>query len=140
MRQGEGPGDQRLGSDDRGQRGHGEEGIEERTGRQEVERILERPRHAQNEGTLAEVVEEERRQRDEEPGEPDRTPPEVAHVGVERLRPGDGQHDGPQDEKPRHPVVHKHLRAVPGIEGKKDLRRPRNLSSIPAGRKSCCAT
>ena len=65
-------------------------------GHQVVERVLQSGRIAQDQRTLAEVVEHEAGQDQAEPGEADRGGAEVAHVGVERLGAGDRQHDRPQ--------------------------------------------
>ena len=65
-------------------------------GHEMVERVLERGGIAQDQGTLAEIVEHEAGQDQAEPGEADRVAAEMAHVGVERLRPGDREHDRTQ--------------------------------------------
>ncbi len=52
---------------------------------------------------LAEIVEQQARHDEAEPGHADRPAAEMAHVGVERLGAGDGQHDraeGPEDAQP----------------------------------------
>ena len=54
---------------------------------------------------LAEVVEQQRREHEREPGEPDRPAAEVAHVGVERLAAGDHEHDRAEDQEPVRPVA-----------------------------------
>ena len=43
---------------------------------------------------LPEVVQDERRQHQREPRQPNRLPAEVAHVGVERLTAGDDEKHG----------------------------------------------
>ena len=48
---------------------------------------------------LAEIVESQRRQHHEQPGPGDRLPAEVTHIGIERLRAGDGEHDRGQCEE-----------------------------------------
>ena len=51
------------------------------------------PGWSQDQRRLAQVVQRQRREHDEEPGAPDRRPAEVAHVGVQRLGAGDDQDD-----------------------------------------------
>ena len=50
-------------------------------------------------GALSEIVEEERRIDDGEPGETDRQRAEMADVGVHRLAAGDDQHQRAEDEQ-----------------------------------------
>ena len=49
--------------------------------------------------TLAEVVEEQSRPHDREPGDPHRHPPEMTHVRVQRLAAGQHQEHGAEDRK-----------------------------------------
>ena len=56
-------------------------------------------RVVEDQRALAEVVEHQRREDDEEPGAADRRAAEVAHVGVERLGAGDRQHDGAERDE-----------------------------------------
>ena len=60
-----------------------------------------RVRVVQQERALAEVVEHERGHDEREPGDADRAAAEVAHVGVERLAAGDGEHDRAEDDERR---------------------------------------
>ncbi len=60
-------------------------------GRQVVERAFDGARLGEQQRPLAEVVEDQRRHDEGEPGEADRQAAEVAHVGIERLAAGDGQ-------------------------------------------------
>ena len=59
--------------------------------RQQEERLFGRLRIGQQQRALAEVVEQQRRQHQREPGDADRPLAEVAHVGVQRLAAGDHQ-------------------------------------------------
>ena len=59
----------------------------------------------QDQRGLAEVVQRQRREDDEEPGAPDRRPAEVAHVGVQRLGAGDDQDDGAHRDERDERVV-----------------------------------
>src|SRR5712692_7209242 len=134
--EGEGAGDKGLGGDHGGERGQGEQRIEKSGGGQEIEGVRYRLRLSEHERALAEVVEHEGRQHHDEPREPDRTAPEVAHVGVKRLGSGDGEHDGPQDKKACGSVAREKLEAVPGIEGEENGGGPSDLDSAegPDGR------
>ena len=56
---------------------------------------------------MAEIVQEQRRQDEHEPGKTDGALPEVPHVGVQRLTAGDDEKDGAQ-----------HREAVPTVLAK----------------------
>ena len=60
--------------------------------RQQVERVTRRFRVLQQQGALAEVVQHQRRQHQDEPGAGNRLATEVAHVGVQRFGTGQCQH------------------------------------------------
>ena len=64
-----------------------------------VERAFDGGRLGEQQGALAEVVEDQRRHHEAEPGEANRDAAEVAHVGVQRLAAGDGQHDRTEREE-----------------------------------------
>ena len=53
----------------------------------------------ENERALAEVVDDERRQHEREPGGLDRLAAEVAEIGVERLGAGHGEEDEAEDRE-----------------------------------------
>ena len=68
-----------------------------------VERVHGRRGVPQQQRPLPEIVEQQRRQSDAEPGELNRPVAEVAEVGVQRLAAGHDEEDGPQhDEPPIH--------------------------------------
>ena len=73
-----------------------------------------RLRIAQEQRALTEVVEQQRRQHEREPGDANRPPAEMAHVGVERLAAGDDQEDGAE-----------HGEAVPSVLAKERERMAR---------------
>ncbi len=58
--------------------------------------MVERGGVAQDQGTLAEIVEHQGGQDQAQPGDADRLAAEMAHVGIERLGAGDRQHDRTQ--------------------------------------------
>jgi hypothetical protein len=70
----------------------------------------------QNHGGLTEVVDQQARHYEAEPGKPHRTAPEVAHVRIERLCAGHGQHDRTKREEAQHLVGEEELDRVPRIE------------------------
>ena len=86
-------GDDGLRRDHRGQRGQHDHRDTRPTRREQVERIADRRRLVQHERTLAEVVDDQRGEDEGEPADPDRPASEVAHVRIQRLGAGDGQHD-----------------------------------------------
>ena len=57
----------------------------------------------QQQGTLAEIVQQQAGQDHAEPGDADRPLADVAHVGIERLGAGHGQKDGAQHEEADEP-------------------------------------
>ena len=74
--------------------------------------LAHRPRRAavaiqrlQREGALAEVVQRQAGQDEEQPGRLDRPAAEMAHVGVERLGPGHGQEHRAQHQEADEAVV-----------------------------------
>ena len=58
---------------------------------QAIERILDRLGMRQHQRALAEIVDQQRRQHEPEPGALDRLAAEMAEIGIERLAAGDGQ-------------------------------------------------
>ena len=83
--------------------------------------------------TLAEVVERQRRKGEEEPGTPDRPVPEVPHVGVERLRARDGEHDRAERDERGAAVFDEELRGIGGRQRAQDGRVLRHFGD-PAER------
>ncbi len=94
--------DQRLARDDRGQGREDQHRDEERRAAdQVVERVRDVVAALEEQRALAEVVEEQAREHDRGPGEADRRPTEVSHVGVQRLATGDAQHDRTEQQERR---------------------------------------
>ena len=92
-------------------------GMPAQSGTEVEERVLDGVRMREQQRALAEVVEQQRRQHERVPGQPDRPPAEVAHVGVQRLAAGDGQHDrAPSDEEAVHAVLDHEGDRVVGVE------------------------
>ena len=87
-----------------------------------VERVLQGLGLAQEQRALAEVVEHQRRQHEAEPGEADRGAAEVAHVGVERLRPSDRQHDRAQGDEGLPAGVREQAHRIASVECHKHAR------------------
>ena len=88
-----GAGDHRLRCDHRGARRQRQRRHQPGAREEAKERVVERARVAHQERALAHVVEGERGQDDAGPGDLDRAPAEVAHVGVERLGAGEREDD-----------------------------------------------
>ena len=65
--------------------------------RQLIERIVDRGGVGDQQRGLAEIIEDQGGQRHREPGEPDRHPAEMAHVGIHRLAAGHRQKGGAED-------------------------------------------
>jgi hypothetical protein len=127
MRERERAGDERLRRDDRGQRRQDDERGEQDAGRQQVKRVARRLRGAQDQGPLAEVVEQQRGQDEREPCDADGTAAEVAHVGIQRLGAGDREHDGAQREERLAAVRDEELDRVPGVQRRQHARAARQL-------------
>src|SRR5450759_3705673 len=119
--------DESLRRDDRGDRCERDQRILERAGRQQEERIDRARRVPQDQRALAEIVRQQRRQHQEEPGEADRPLAEVSHVGVERLRSGDGQDHGSEENESGVPMPNEKLQAVQRIRRGEDLRGLQNF-------------
>jgi hypothetical protein len=78
--------------------------------------VLERLGLAEDQSPLAKVVEDEAGQHQAEPGETDRSAAEVAHVGVERLGSGHGEHDGAEGHESLPAGVPKQAQGVARID------------------------
>ena len=102
----EGAGDDRLRGDDGGHRGEHDHRDPRPVGQQQEEGAVDRRGVAQDQRALAEVVEGQGREHEQEPGAADGRRAEVAHVGVERLGAGDGQHDRAAGDEGQERVVH----------------------------------
>ncbi len=101
-------------------------GIQGPARHERVERIHGRRRSIEQEGALAEVVENQRRQHHGEPGEPDRALAEMAHIGVQSLAAGHDQHDRAQDEKAPQAIAEEEIDRMPRIDGGQHLRMAQN--------------
>jgi len=112
VRDREDAGDERL-RRDRG-RGRRERDHRENSprGHHREERVLERGGVSQEQRALAEVVEEQTRQDDAEPGDADGERTEVPHVRVHGLAAGHGEDDGAEDEETFQSIVEKETRGV----------------------------
>ena len=74
-------------------------------GGQQEERISQRVGVSQNQCALAEIVQHQRRQHEKRPAHADRLCAEMPHVGIQRLGPGDAQHDGAEHHEGQHLVL-----------------------------------
>src|SRR5208282_4711950 len=101
----EDPGDDGLRGYDRGNRGEQNHRVEQSAWNEAEKRRARVCRVVQDNGSLAEIVENKGRERHEVPGDADSPGPEVPHIGVEGLAPGHAEHYGAQQKEPAYPVV-----------------------------------
>jgi hypothetical protein len=95
--------------------------------RHHVERVFHRVRAFQQQGTLSEIVEGERRHDHVEPGQPDRALAEVAHVGIERLAAGHTQHHGTQNDERGAWLGPHESHGMVRTEGSQNFRMPHDV-------------
>ncbi|MNP27642.1 hypothetical protein D3C76_1205640 [compost metagenome] len=114
--QGEGAGNHCLGGDHRGQGGQQHHGQQRPARRQQVEGVTCGGGVGEDRRALAEVVQHQARQDQEEPGAGDGFAAEVAHVGVERLGPGQGQHHRPENGDADARMNDEEMHAPIGVE------------------------
>jgi hypothetical protein len=79
---------------------------------EQVERVGERERVNQDQRALAEIVQQQGGQHIPQPGEADRAGAKMAHVGIQRLRSGDGEHDRAEGDEGEQLVLHQHHNGV----------------------------
>ncbi len=113
-RERERPGDDRLRRDDGGHGGQKDHGDHRPGGNQGVERVVRHLRSVQQDGPLAKVVQDQRREDQAEPRQPNGSPAEVPHVGVQGLRPRHHQEHRAENQEAAEPVVQEKHDAVPG--------------------------
>ena len=97
-------------------------------GEEQEERVGDRGRVVEDQRALAEVVEGEGREDEQEPGAPDRRPAEVAHVRVEGFRAGDGQDDRSHRDERDLQVCREEVEAVRRVQCLEDRRVARDLA------------
>ena len=73
---------------------------------------------AQDERALPEVVEHQRREHERDPGHRDRPAPEVAEIGVKRLRPSHSQEDGAEHHEGHRAMLAQEARRLQRVEGR----------------------
>ncbi len=89
-------------------------------GRQQEERIVQRLGVLQDQRTLAQIVQRQAGKDEPDPGDLDRRPAEMAHVGVERLGAGDGEEDAAQDDEADSPWSRQEAERVTGLKADQD--------------------
>ena len=114
--------DCRLRGDDRSGSCKGDEGKEQFHRCEQIERVLDRRRIAQNERALADVVDHQRWEDHSKPGKPNRLRAEMPHVGVERFCTGDGEEHCAKDEESERREAPGKLQRLPGIERREHRR------------------
>ena len=118
----EGAGDGRLAGDDRGDGGQQHQRQQRPFGRREKEGIGHCGGIAENQRALAQIIQHQRGQDQHDPRDLDGPTAEMAHIGVERLRPGDRQKHAAQHQKADHAVTAEKVKPVERIEGHDDAR------------------
>ena len=119
----EGAGDHRLAGDHGGHRRQDDQRQQRPWRRHQEERIFDRRRIGQHQRALAEVVQHQRGQHEDEPRGLDRQAAEMPHVRVKRLGPGDGEEHRAQHHEADEAVTEQELQAVDRIERQKDARQ-----------------
>ncbi len=121
-RQRERTGDHGLGGDDGGQRGQPDHGQQGPFGRQQVKRVAHCLRVAEDQRALAEVVQHQAGQHQQEPGPGDGFAAEVTHVCIECFGAGQRQHHRAQNRHPHAWVQHEELYRPERVECLQHLR------------------
>ena len=124
--QGERPRDYRLRGD---HRGHGRQPDQRQqcpARRQQVERVAGCVRVLQQQCTLAEIVQHQRGQHQDEPGPGDRLAAKVAHVSVQRLGTGQRQHHCAENGHAHAGVHHEEVDRPTRVEGLEHFRALRD--------------
>ncbi len=80
-------------------------GSSAQSGIEKEKRVLDLLRAREHERRLSEIVQRQRGEGDEDPGELDRPAAEMTEVGVERLGAGDGEEDRAQRDQPDDAVM-----------------------------------
>ena len=93
----------------------------EPVGRQQKERVLDRVRLGDEQRTLAAIVDQQRRQHEDEPRRPDRRSAEMAEVGIHRLAAGDRQEHRAQ--------YRRRTRAERGVRDEQEIGGPQRGST-----------
>jgi len=116
-----------LGSDDRGRGGQYHKRQYRPIGRHAKKRVLNSALVAENQRTLAEIIERQRRKNHREPRGPDRKAAEMTHIRVERLAAGDGQRDGAQHDKADCRMGYEKVEGVNGTDRREDTGKRADL-------------
>jgi hypothetical protein len=115
-------GDQRLRGDDRGRCGDCHERQQRPLGGEQKEGLRRGLSIDEQQRSLTEVVEEQGRQNEPEPGHSNRPPAEVTHVGIQRLAAGHDQKDRAEHRHTVKPMLSEEHDCVPGIDRFEDDR------------------
>ena len=98
------------------------------------ERILDRLGIGDQKRALPQIIHRQRRQHDEEPGGLDRPLAEMAEVGIERLRAGDGEKHRAERDEADHAVMEHEGNGVERIERQQHFGMPHDLRQRPRSR------
>ena len=122
MHQRIGAGDHRLAGDHGRRRRQHDHRQQEGVGHQPVERILDRRRIGQHLGALPEIIDQQRRQHERQPGRLDRLAAEMAEIGIERLAAGDHEEHGAERDQADFAVIVEERDAVERIDREQHMR------------------
>ena len=114
--------DYRLRGDDRRGRRQTDQRIEAPFGRQAIKRVLEGTRIAEQHRSLSEIIEQERREDEPDPGRPQRIPAKMPHIGVEGFGAGHGEENRSQHEETAPRRIDKQRETVDRIDRQEDAR------------------
>src|SRR5208282_3720843 len=90
-------------------------------GNQMIKRVRGALRIGQNKGSLAEIIAEQGRQRQEIPGNADGFSSEMPQIRIESFTSGNAENHEAEDEKSIQAIVEKKLEGVQGIDRGQDL-------------------
>src|SRR6266699_682287 len=128
LRERECPRDESLRRDDGGDCRQSDQRVLECAGREKIEWIDRARRISQDQRALPEVVGQQGRQYEKEPGKPDRPLAEMSHVCIQRFGTGDGEDYGAEENEREMTMLEKKVQTVPWIRRGEDLRRLQNLT------------
>src|SRR5215471_9457031 len=120
-------GEYRLRGDHRGGRGQADPRVNRPVGGQAKERVLDRRGIDQEKRPLSEIIQQQSRENKAQPATPDRSGPEMPHIGIKRLSPGHCQNNRPEQQKRLPGIGHDQSDCVTRIESLEDRRVPRDL-------------
>ena len=126
--EGKGAGNDGLGGDDRRKGGEDDKGVERPARGQVIERLGRLSRPGEKQRSLAEVVEQQGREDECEPGQPDRAGAEMSHVRIEGFPAGHDQENRTEDPEGELAVFQEKAGSVKRVHCGEDLRSPQDAA------------